>query len=302
MSAAMPPRIVTPTPMPEVFAAAATALKGQIDAETPDIFQADKRADWKSVIDSLLASNDIAIQATKALAVSGGQEVLHTLLEAAIHLPEQIRAADTRPPGEKERYLEELQNKVGDLLLFLETDQPRASELDVAKETPGQWPPHPFYRDSVLDDLFTEPFRVDRILELADPGDADKPLPVRMHLPFSKLRRLLTYVRGALDPAIAAAGVGTTLNKGGGALRVAVYALDDALQCHDDLFAANPRRLSRNGLIAAFVRASCQAWANFSVKDFSHKEVSEILQARKRHQRERQSAKQASNLKSRRIQ
>ncbi|NFV80677.1 hypothetical protein [Magnetospirillum aberrantis] len=284
-------------PMPDAFIKAASTIKAEMLAEKPHAFLFDHREQRAGVIDRLLQSTEVAFHAEKALRLTGGLEVLCTLAEAAMHLPENLATTDARPPSEKRQYLEALQNQVNGIIVLLDQDRPCGSELEISKPTSGQWPPHPFYRDSLLEGLVTEPFRLGRHLEFTGRGGATC-AEAKARLPLSRLHRLLGLVEKSLARAIPATEAETNLNKGNGALRIAIYALNDSLGKHTALFAQNPRRVSRNGLIAAFIKAACPDQFAFNAMPLTQKEVSDILKDRERREGTSQSAKRAQKEKS----
>lgn len=284
-------------PMPEAFVAAATEIKARIAAEKPHGLQFDRREQRIAVIDRLLKSDELAYHADKALRLPGGLEVLRHLTEAAILLPGQLAATDTRTSDDRIAYLEEVKSQVESLIKVLDRDQPNTSELDQDKPTAGQWPPHPFYRDSLLDELQTPTFRLGRYLDPVGPGKAQI-AGTRVRLPLANLRRLLTLMKKPLSGAIEAVTEGTDLQKGYGALRLGAYTLSDALQPHGAFFDANPRRISRDGLIAAFLKAACAHLYDFSVMHLTHQTVHAILRDRKHPRRRSKSAQQAKKRRS----
>lgn len=279
-------------PMPEAFVAALEGIKARIAAEKPHGLQFDRREQRIAVIDRLLQSDEVAYHTDKALRLSGSLEVLCHLTEAATLLPEQLAATDTRTSGDRIAYLEEVKSQVEALIKLLGRDQPSTSELDQDKPTAGQWPPHPFYRDSLLEELQTPPFRLDRYLDPIGPGRAQI-AGTRLRLPLANLRRLLTLLEKPLSGAIKAVTEGTDLQKGYGALRLGAYTLSDALQPHGAFFEANPRRISRDGLIAAFLKTACADLYDFSVMHLTHQGVHAILRDRLHPRRRSKSTKQA---------
>jgi hypothetical protein len=280
------------TPMPEAFVAALKDIKACIAAEKPHGLQFDRREQRIAVIDRLLQSDEIAYHTDKALRLPGSLEILCHLTEAAALLPEQLAATDTRTSDDRKAYLEDVKSQIKALVKLLGRDQPSTSELDQDKPTAGQWPPHPFYRDSLLEELQTPPFRLGRYLDLVGPGKAQT-AGTRARFPFANLRHLLSLLEKPLIKAIKAVTEGTDLQKGNGALRLGAYTLSDALQPHGAFFEANPRRISRDGLIAAFLKAACAHLYDFSVMHLTHQGVHAILRDREHPRRRSTSTKRA---------
>lgn len=177
------------TPMPEAFVAALGDIKARIAAEKPHGLQFDRREQRIAVIDSLLQSDEVAYHTDKALRLPGSLEVLCHLTEAAALLPEELATSDTRSSDDRIAYLEEVKAQVEALVNVLGKDHSCSSEFDLDKPTTGQWPPHPFYRDSLLEDLQTAPFRLDRYLDPIGPGKAQT-AATRARLPLASLRGL----------------------------------------------------------------------------------------------------------------
>lgn len=282
-------RVPADTSMPEAFTEAANAIKTEVNAKRPHPFGSDLRKQRSAAIDQMLQSKDVAFHAGKALRFSGGLETLCTMVEVAMDLPEHLATADARSPSEKHQYLEAVQTSINDIIVLLDQDRPSTSELAAKKPTPGQWPPHPFYRTSLLEGLATKQFRLDRYLDVVGPDGATC-AGGKAKLRLSTLHGLLGLVEKSLIQAIALAKAEMSPRKGNGALRAAVYEMDDSLGQHAAFFADNPRRISRNGLIAAFVKAACSDLFDFNATQLTQKEVSGILKDRERHRRANLSA------------
>lgn len=206
----------------------------------------------RDAIERLLVDQAVIAQTIKILRIEGGETLLHTLLIACGRLPERVASLDARSSSDKRQYLVRVQERLRALNRELAWDRPRACGAEL---NPDQWPPHPFFRESLLEDCFSALFRLGTFLEPVTGDEAWQ--QAKGHFPLSRLYRVLQLADKALNAKLAQLAPNDSVpQKGHGAHRGAIYIIDDVLSEFDLLFAAHPRRLSRNAIIAAFINAS----------------------------------------------
>lgn len=264
---------------PESFQTLAAEILAAERAAAARSFLPERYEFRRGAIERLLNDQAVIVQAIKMLRVDGGAAVLRTAITESGRLPERAKSLDARTAFEKRQYLEKVQDCLRALVSELDFDRPRTSELYGVQQSECQWPTHPFFRESLLEDSFSAPFRIGTFIEPMTGREEWQKAKGRF--PLSRLHRILNLADKALDAKLAALLLDDSVpQKGHGVLRGLIHILDDALSEFDHLFVAHPRRLSRNAIIVAFINASYAVPANAQL---DQKYVHNVRKRRSRH-------------------
>lgn len=204
-----------------------------------------------ALMDSLIINDAAVYQANKTVAVIGGVQILDTITRAAIELPLYLRTFDSRPRQDKLAYLQSISTNITSLIDLLNRDNIAASVLDEPKTGPEGWPPHHFYHQGLLQQIYTEKFPVGRHLNITSTALPDNGMITAIGN-MSRLGSLLKVFSRSIDCYKILLDSQGDINKGHAPTRLAIYRLYDSLDEYDELFKGNRNRISRDGLVAAF--------------------------------------------------